>query len=130
MQMHLNISYTWCLACEQALWGALVAGQEKEGELAITSLECQFHLQFLCGSPSSEPSDFCRSARSRNKSECKHLKRVMTSLLMSSLPISILHRLFRSRYSNSRDRGNLSFLFPPCQQNAPESLLADYWYPM
>ena len=28
---------------------------------------------------------------------------VMTSLLMSSPPISILHRLFRCRYSNSRD---------------------------
>ena len=27
----------------------------------------------------------------------------MTSLLMSSLPISISHRLFQSRYSNSRD---------------------------
>ena len=27
------------LACEQALWGALAAGQEKEGELAATSLE-------------------------------------------------------------------------------------------
>ena len=29
--------------------------------------------------------------------------RVMTSLLVSSLPISILHQLFRCRYSNSRD---------------------------
>ena len=33
----------------------------------------------------------------------KHVPRVMTSLLISSPPISILHRLFRSRYSNSRD---------------------------
>ena len=28
----------------QALWGALVAGREKEGELASTSLEFEFHL--------------------------------------------------------------------------------------
>ena len=45
----------------------------------------------------------------------KHWKpvlRVMTSLLMSSPPISISHRLFRCRYSNSKD--------------GPESLLADY----
>ena len=27
------------LACEQALWGTLVATREKEGELATTSLE-------------------------------------------------------------------------------------------
>ena len=31
------------------------------------------------------------------------MPKVMTSLLMSSPPISISHRLFRCRYSNSRD---------------------------
>ena len=30
---------------------------EKDGELATTSLEFEFHLQFPCGSPSSELSD-------------------------------------------------------------------------
>ena len=50
------------LACEQALWGALAAGWEKEGELTTTSLEFAFHLQFPCGSPSTEQSDFCQSA--------------------------------------------------------------------
>ena len=39
------------LACEQALWGALTAGQEKEGELTTTSLEYEFYLQFPCDSP-------------------------------------------------------------------------------
>ena len=34
------------IACKQALWGALAAGWEKEGELATTSLEFEFHLQF------------------------------------------------------------------------------------
>ena len=34
---------------------------------------------------------------------CKHMPRVMMSLLMSPLPMSILHRLFRCRYLNSRD---------------------------
>ena len=29
----------WKVACEQALWGALAAEREKEGELAIKSLE-------------------------------------------------------------------------------------------
>ena len=30
------------ITCEQVLWGALEAGQEKEGELATTSLEFQY----------------------------------------------------------------------------------------
>ena len=30
------------LACEQALWGALAAGREKEGELATTSLKFEY----------------------------------------------------------------------------------------
>ena len=34
------------LACEQALWGALAAGREKEGEVATASLEFEFHFQF------------------------------------------------------------------------------------
>ena len=42
------------LACEQALQGTLVVGWEKEGELATTSLEFEFHLQFSCGSPSTD----------------------------------------------------------------------------
>ena len=42
------------LASEQALRGALAAGREKEGELATTSLEFEFHLQFPCGFPSTE----------------------------------------------------------------------------
>ena len=35
----------------QALRGARAAGREKEGELATTPLESEFHLQFPCGSP-------------------------------------------------------------------------------
>ena len=46
------------LTCEQALWGTLTVGREKEGELATTSLEFKFHLQSPCGSPSSKESDF------------------------------------------------------------------------
>ena len=42
------------VACEEALQGALAAGQEKGGELATTSLEFEFFVQFPCGSPSTE----------------------------------------------------------------------------
>ena len=59
-----------------------------------------------------------------NKNCKKHIPRVMTSLLMSSPPISISHRLFRCRYSNSRD---VIASFPSFCQSAPESLLAGYF---
>ena len=37
------------LACEQALWGTLAVGQEKEGELATTSLEFEYlHKKSQC----------------------------------------------------------------------------------
>ena len=37
------------LACEQALWGAVAAGREKEGELAPTSLEFEYlHRKSRC----------------------------------------------------------------------------------
>ena len=122
------------LACEQALWGALAAGWEKQGELTTTSMEFAFHLQFPCGSPSTELSDFCQSAWSGNKCERKkniekHVPRVMTSLLMSSLPISILHWLFWCRYSNSRAvvASSPSFSLPAATATATESLLAGYY---
>ena len=73
------------------------------------SLEFEFHLQFPCGSPLTELSHFGRQlVRSGNECECKqtlkkHVPRLMTSLLMSSPPISISHGLFQCRYSNSRD---------------------------
>ena len=114
VQVCLNISYTWCLACEQVLGGTLEAGREKEGEFAITSLELEFHLQFLYGSLSSELSESRQSVQSRNKCECKHFKKVMTSILVSSPPISISHQLFQCRYSNSRDivASSPSFSYP------------------
>ena len=108
-------------ACEQILWGAFL---EKEGELATKSLEFKFNLQFPCGSPSTELSDFRQSARSRNEHKCKqtlentlkHVSRVMTSLLMSSPPISISHR-----HLNSRDVVAL-FPFPASLSERPGEL--------
>ena len=97
------------LACEKALRGALAAGQEKEGELATTSLEFEFRLQFPCGSQSTVLSDFRQLGRGGNECEGKQTLtrhkpiKGMTSLLMSSPPISISLRLFRCRYPNSRD---------------------------
>ena len=46
-------------------------GRKKEGELATTSLEFEFRLQFPCGSPSTELLDFRQPARSGNEREYK-----------------------------------------------------------
>ena len=59
--------------------GALAAGREKEGELATTSLEFEFHLQFPCGSLSTELSDFPLSARCENERECKQTFKTRTN---------------------------------------------------
>ena len=55
------------VACKQALRSALAAEREKEGKLATTSLEFEFLLQFACGFPSTELSDFRQSERCGNK---------------------------------------------------------------
>ena len=93
------------LACDQALRGALVAGREKEGELATTSLKFEF--QFLCGSPFTELSDFRQSARSGNERECKQtLKNTCQGSWRHyryHLRQSAFRIVFRCRYSNSRD---------------------------
>ena len=80
------------LAREQVLWGALTAGRDKKGELATTSLEFEFRLQFPCGSPSTELSDFRQSTRSGNKCECKQTlktrsqgKDVITNVISANL---------------------------------------------
>ena len=46
------MQYSYKLA--KYIMGALAAGREKEGELAATSLEFEFRLQFPCGSLSTE----------------------------------------------------------------------------
>ena len=72
-----------------------MVGQEKEGELATTSLEFEFPF----GSALTELSDFCPSMQSGNERECKqtfekHVPKVIASLLLSSPSIRILHQLF------------------------------------
>ena len=91
------------------------------------SLKFEFCCQFPSGSTSTELSDFHQSAQSGNQHECKHTLKntwkhapwVMTSLLMSSLPISILHWHFRCTYSNSRDIVASSPSFSCPATNAP-----------
>ena len=54
----------------QALWGALAAGREKEGELATTSLEFEFTSNSLLAL---RRLSCQKSARSGNEHECKQI---------------------------------------------------------
>ena len=104
-------------ACDQALWGALAAGREKEGELATTAL---WNLNSTPNSPVDPRRLSCQIFANQGEAETsanvnKHVLRVMTSMPISSSPISISHRLFRCRYSNSRKvvASSPSFSRPP-----------------
>ena len=99
------VTITWRnISLRASFPGRSPAWREKEGQFATTSLELEFHPQFPCGSPSTKLSVFRQLARSRNECECEQqVPRVMTPLLMSYPPIGISFRLFRCRYSNSRD---------------------------
>ena len=70
------------------------AGRENEGELATTSLEFEFHLQFPCDSPSTE-----LSARSRNEHR-KHVPRVITSSVFRIDFVDVFFDADFCRYSN------------------------------
>ena len=81
-----------------------------------------WNLNSTCGSPSTELSDFRQSTRSGNERECKHVPRVMMSSLMSSPSITISHRFFRCRYSNSRDELQALPPFPAPKTKCPGAL--------
>ena len=118
------------IACERPLWGTLGAGQEKEGELTTTYLGFEFHLQFSSGSPLTERSDFCQSARSRNKHECKQPFK-KTHAMGNDIITCVIsaNQHFASTFSIQifkfqRHSTKLFLLFLPCHQSTPKNLLA------
>ena len=110
--------------------GNLAEGREIKEELATTSLE--LILNSTSNSPVVPRRLSCQLSHNQHEAETsanvnknwKHVPRVMTSLLMSSPPISISHRLFRCRHSNSRDVVASS---PSFCQRAPEILLEGHF---
>ena len=74
---HLGDRRKWPLYSRVvAVVAVLAAEQKKEGDLVTTSLGFEFRLQFSCGSPSSELSDFRQTTRSANERQPKQtLKR-------------------------------------------------------
>ena len=119
------------LASEQAVRGALATGREKEGELATTSLEFEFHLQFPCSSPSTELSDSANQRDAETSANVnKHWKRRAKDNDVITYDIST-NQHFASTFSMQilkfqRRSCKLSFFFPPRRQSAPESLLPGY----
>ena len=123
-----NIKKLPRVACEQALRGALAAGREKEGELATTSLGLEFHLQFPCGSPSTEQLDFRQSAQSGNRRECKQTLKntcqgndVITNVISANQ--HFVSTFSTQTFKFQRRSCKLSSFFPLRRQSAPESLL-------
>ena len=84
--------------------------------------------------PSTELSVFCQSVQRGSECRCKqrlknmwkHVPRVDT-LVMSSLPISILHWLFQCRYSNSRNVVASSPSFSHPTARSPACLQATFF---
>ena len=121
------------IACEQALQGALAARWEKEGELATTSLEFEFHLQFPCVAPRRLRCQIYANQRQAktNANVNKHWKTrakgndVITNVTSAYQQFSSTSSMQTFKFQ--RRSYKLFFLFPHRRQSAPESLLAGYW---
>ena len=113
---------TWLLgrvlACDQATQSALAAGREREGELATTSLEFEFHLYIPCGSPSTELSDCRQSARSGTSTNVNNHWKIHTkdndiiSNVISAnhyVALTFLMQIFKFQRRSCK----LSFLYSP-----------------
>ena len=117
------------VAYGEALRGALAAGREKKRELATTSLEFEFHLQFPCSSPSTELSLEISANQWEVETSAnvnKHWKTrakgndVITNVISTNqhLAWTFSMKIFKFQRRSCK----LSFLFPP--RRALEGLLA------
>ena len=109
------------LACEKALRGC--SGGRKRRRACNYVSEFEFRLQFPCGFPLTELSDFRQSAQSENERECKQRLKTraksndVITVVISA--ISISHRLFSMQIFKFQTRScKLSFLFQPRRQRA------------
>ena len=113
-------------SCRGSLW-ASSQGQEKEGELANTSLEFEFQLQFPCGSRQLS----CQISANQGEVEMsanvnKHWKTqakgndVVTVISTNQhFASTFLMQIFKLQ----RHSCKLSFLFPPCPREHAHRLL-------
>ena len=95
-----------------------------------TSLEFEFCLQFPCGSPSTERSDFANQREAKTSANVNNIeKHVEARAKRNDVITSVIsaNQHFASTFSMQifkfqRRSYKLSFLFPPRRQSAPESL--------
>ena len=118
------------LASEQALRGVLLAGREKKGELATTSLEfeylhrksrCEIRCEMLIGR---DNNDLSRVFQCLFTFVLVPALRWLTEI--SQLSLRGTKGELKAEFKFQRRSCKLSFLFPPQRQNAPESLLVGY----
>ena len=116
------------IACEQALQVTLMARWKKEVELATTSLEFNFHVQFPCGSQSTGSLIFANQCEVETSTKVnKHWKtqakgtwlHYWCHLHQSAFRIDFFDEIFKFHRRGCK----LSFLFPPTTKSTPESLL-------
>ena len=105
--------------CEKALWGALAAGRENEGELVAPRVAPRR----LCCQISAN-----RREAERSANVSKHWKArvngndVITNVISANQHVASTFSMQIFKFQ--RRSCNLSFLFPPHHQSAPKSLLA------
>ena len=121
----------WCITCKQAVRGALAVGQEKEGELAITSLEFEYlHRKIDAKCWLAEMTLVMMSLPLARAFSCFSMFVYICALSHFALIGGIWqtsptgsHRGIGERVERVSSY-KLFFLFPPRRQSAPESLLA------
>ena len=117
------LTITWKnISLRASFPGRSPAWREKEGQLATTSLELEFHPQLPCGSPSTKLSDFRQLARSGNECECEQILKgndVITNVISANRHFvsTFSMKIFKFRRRSCK----LSFLFPPRRQSAPRT---------
>ena len=120
------------LACEQALWGTLVAGQEKEGQFSTTSLKFEYlHWKSRCKMLMGWD-DISNEVITLGT--CFSMFVQICACLPALCWLAEIWQLSRRWATGELEvefkfwgrSSKLSFLFPPRHQSEPESLLAGY----
>ena len=120
------------VACEQAVLSALVAGQEKEGELATRSQEFEYlhrksRCEMLIGGDDIS-NDVITVGTCFSMFVYIHV-RFCFVLIGGNLTAQLMgsHREFEEEFKFQRRSFKLSFIFLPCHKSVEESLLTAYF---
>ena len=119
------------LAYEQALWGALAAGREKEGEHATTSLEFEYLLRkrlwkvLIGGDDISNDIITLGTCFSMSVCICSHFRLALIGGNLTAQSTGVTGEL-EVEFKFQGRSCKLSFLFLPRRQSVPEKMLTGY----